>query len=149
VSPATDPQARGPEPHVSIRRTETKGEGAFAEEDVAEGRWVGAYTGELLTLLETRQRYDEAPPEYLFQLTPDLYVDGRASGHFTRYINHAERGNLRFEADPATRRVDFFAACAIPAGTELSFDYGRDYWIRRGMRPDPSTDSRDYDGILR
>lgn len=107
-----------------MRDAGLKGKGAFAAERVAAGRWVTHYVGEPVTLLETAQRYTDADPEYLFQLTPDLYLDAMDSIHFSRFFNHAQNGTLNFTVDAAARVVSFFAARDIDVGEELTFDYG-------------------------
>ena len=90
--------------------------------------------------------------EYLFELAPasptcaGQYVDGSRSEHPSRYINHAEHGNLIPSPAGAggggQRRIDFYAARPIAEGEELAFDYGIDYWAARPTDPLPSSDSR-------
>lgn len=111
-----------------------KGMGAFADEPLRAGQWVCAYRGELVTLLQTTQIYAQEEPEYLFMLTPDLYLDAMNSTHFSRYFNHAERGSLNFTVSTAEQRVDFYAARDITVGEELTFDYGV---IRHELRISP------------
>ena len=133
-----------PEAAVEILPAEGKGMGAFASAPIAAGTFVCTYVGELVTLLQTQQRYTDSDPEYLFQLTPDLYLDAMDSTHFSRFFNHAEFGNLNFTVSPADRRVDFYADRAISAGEELTFDYGPSYWALMSDNPKEGTDSRDF-----
>ena len=65
------------------------------------------------------------------------------TSHFSRYINHAEHGNLEASADPELRRIDFYAARDIPPGEELTYDYGPRYWLFR-PHPSPESDSRNF-----
>lgn len=116
--------------------------GAFAVEPCAEGAFVCEYVGELVTVLETTQRYLGADPEYLFELTPELSLDAQDSKHYSRFINHDEHGSLRVSVDAAAQRVRFFAARPLEVGTELTFDYGPGYWKQRSQQPVPGTDSR-------
>ena len=121
-------EERGPNSEEELRITVgpagAKGDGAFAAEPAAPGRWICRYHGPLLSLLETQLAYDENDPSYLFMINPDLYIDGNSSGHFSRYFNHDQRGNLNFTVDEPNARVDFFAAAPLQVGDELTFDYG-------------------------
>ena len=129
---------------VEIKAAGPKGMGAFASRAIAKGAWVCRYHGVEITLLETQLRYVEEEPEYLFMLNETLYLDAQESGHFSRFFNHEEHGNLDFEVDDVTRRVDFYAARAIEPGEELTFDYSADYWTWSAAQPAPGTDSRDF-----
>ena len=80
-----------------------KGMGAFAAAAIREGTYVCSYRGELLTRAEVDARYDgnREAQQYLFELEEaasgadgGLYVDGLNSEHPSRFINHAENGNL-------------------------------------------------------
>lgn len=122
-----------------------KGMGAFATEDIAAGAYVTTYVGELVTLLETQERYTDEDPVYLFELTPELYLDAMDSTHFSRYFNHDEKFNLNFTVLPGERRIDFFASRAVLAGEELTFDYGPSYWAISNFKPAPGTDSRTFE----
>lgn len=81
---------------VRVASAGAKGMGAFAAEAAQPGRWIGSYQGPLISLDEQRDLYSETDPEYLFQITPDLYIDGNLSTHFTRFFNHDQKGNLNF-----------------------------------------------------
>ena len=142
----SDADGTPPELRVEIRSAGPKGEGAYAAEGARVGQWISPYVGDLVTLLQTTQRYREMDPEYLFQITPDLYIDGMDSSHASRYFNHHEDGNLNFTVDKTTNRVDFYAARDIAVGDELCFDYGMAYWAGSGIVP--FNDSRNYTALL-
>ena len=142
TAPREPPPAGTAEMRVDIRSAGERGDGAYAAEAVAAGTWVGQYIGEPVSLLQTVQRYTDSEPEYLFQITPELYLDAMDSTHFSRYFNHAEHGNLNFTVNKTTNRVDFYTARPIEAGEELTFDYGMAYWAGSGVVP--FNDSRDY-----
>ena len=78
-----------------------KGKGAFAATDFRRGELVCAYEGERLTGLEVAARYGPGGGgDYLFEVAAPsavsggVYIDGAHSTHFSRFINHAEHGNL-------------------------------------------------------
>ena len=79
------------------------GMGAFAASPLAAGQWIGRYVGTPVTLLQTTQRYVDEDPEYLFQITPDLYLDAMDSTHTSRFFNHHQSGNLNFTVDVEER----------------------------------------------
>ena len=133
---------------MAVRSAGAKGDGAFAAADCAAGRWVCQYVGAPTTLLQTAQRYTDADPAYLFQITPELYLDAMDSTHVSRYFNHAyPAANLNFTVDKAAREVHFYAARDIAAGEELTFDYGTAYWLGSGVHPSAETDSRNYSAL--
>ena len=107
---------------VTVGPAGDMGQGAFAAESAPAGRWVCEYVGELVTLLETVQRYTDVDPQYLFQITPELYLDAMDSTHFSRFFNHAQHGNLNFTVDPSRRRIDFYLSRDVETGEELRFD---------------------------
>jgi hypothetical protein len=139
------------EARVDVLPAGVKGQGCFAAEPIAAGTWICSYMGGgpygergLVSLLDTTKRYSESEPEYLFQLTPELYLDAMDSRHFSRFFNHHQNGTLDFTVDAAARRVDFFAAREIELGEELSFDYGESYWAGSAYPPAAETDSRSF-----
>lgn len=120
---------------VIVQEAGTMGKGTFAAEAAPAGTWVCKYVGTPVTLLQTTQRYASEDPEYLFQITPDLYLDAMDSTHFSRYFNHAQHGNLNFTIDVVNKRVDFMLSRDVEKGEQLTFDYGMSYWLGSGVTP--------------
>lgn len=120
---------------IAVRAVHGKGFGAFAVAAVPAGARVCSYHGEALTQRRVAQRYGAgaaSQADYLFELRPPsaeaegLYVDAAQSQHPSRFINHAEDGNL--VPSPVGRpheRIDFYAARPIQPGEELCFDCAR------------------------
>lgn len=137
-------EARGSEDNAAVRieikPAGDKGMGAYASTSIDTGQYVGNYEGEIVTLEEASKR----PIDYLFQLSPDLYIDASLSTHFSHYINHAHDGNLRFNVSAAARCVAFYAARPIAVGEELTYDYGSTFWSRSSVAPANGTDARDF-----
>ena len=113
------------EAKVDVRDAGPKGLGAFATEPVSKGTWVCAYQG---TLVDAEQAAQLETSEYLFALASseepncELSIDASNSSHFSRYFNHAQRPTLTPSVDTAARRIEFWAACDIAPGDELTFD---------------------------
>jgi hypothetical protein len=96
---------------VRVASAGAKGMGAFAAEAAQPGRWIGSYQGPLISLDEQRDLYSETDPEYLFQITPDLYIDGNLSTHFTRFFNHDQKGNLNFTVSVRSGTLESVPSC--------------------------------------
>ena len=137
-----------PELRMTVKDCGSKGLGAFAAEDRSQGQWVCDYRGEVITFAQRAVRYVSEEPEYLFHLGggavagSHVYIDAVDSDHASRAINHAQDACLEPRVTLSERRVAFYALKDIKAGDELSFDYGEQYWLERGLAPED--DSRDY-----
>jgi hypothetical protein len=115
------------EAKVDVRPAGPCGMGAFAAEPITTGTWIGSYVGLLTTREETDDRYsweEGDTPDYLFTLShgEGLEVDAENSTHFSRYINHHENGTLHVQVSAEERSIEFFAACDVGVGEELTFD---------------------------
>ena len=133
---------------MTVKDCGSKGLGAFADEDRSQGQWVCDYRGEVIDFAQRAVRYVSEEPEYLFHLGggavagSHVYIDAVDSDHASRAINHAQDACLEPRVTLSERRVAFYALKDIKAGDELSFDYGEQYWLERGLAPED--DSRDY-----
>ena len=132
---------------IAVCAVRGKGFGAFAVAAVPSGARVCSYHGEALTQRRVAQRYGAgaaSQADYLFELrrpsaeAEGLYVDAAQSQHPSRFINHAEDGNL--VPSPVGRpheRIDFYAARPIQPGEELCFDCARSLHSNRSsLAPD-------------
>lgn len=137
-----------PELRMNVKDCGSKGLGAFAAEDRDQGQWVCDYEGEVIDFARRALRYMSQEPEYLFHLGggavagSNVYLDAVGSNHPSRSINHAQRASLEPRVTLTERRVAFYALRDIKEGDELSFDYGEQYWLERGLVP--TDDDRDY-----
>jgi SET domain-containing protein len=128
-------------PKVSVRWiSDAIGHGLFAECDLPEGAYVGEYTGHVR---KNDQRYFQPLNNYCYEYpVPDelgrSYVIDATNGNLTRYINHSFTPNLRPVHAFANGfyHLIFLTLTAIPAGTQLCYDYGQNYWYVRD-RPQP------------
>ncbi|OSX75202.1 hypothetical protein BU14_0248s0008, partial [Porphyra umbilicalis] len=95
--------------------------GVFAGEEVAEGAFVGEYTGEVLSLTEARSRgrtYDAADT---------VVLDAMYCGNRTKFINHSVASSnleVKLLSVCGDIRVASFATSALRPGEELFFHYG-------------------------
>jgi len=83
------------------------GLGVFAGEEVAEGAFVGEYTGEVLSLTKARilgRKYDAADVSFLLRMTKTVVLDAMHCGNRTKFINHTPNLEVKLlRASPAVR----------------------------------------------
>ena len=119
---------------LSNSLTNTKG--LKTRDNILQGQFIDTYRGEIITYEEADRRSEGRGADkdnYLFDFDkfPDSqYVcDGEYMGGPTRFMNHSCDPNCAMftvsfnHADPNIYELAFFAKEAIPAGTELTFDY--------------------------
>ena len=137
---------RGLRRPLVVVRTADRGWGVRTVEALCAGEFVCEYAGELLSGEERARRQreleheqagasGELPANYLMSVREHLsdgrvlltHIDPTRRGNVGRYINHSCAPNLRSEVarvGSLVPRLAFFAAADVPAGTELTFDYG-------------------------
>ncbi|MES2697808.1 MAG: SET domain-containing protein-lysine N-methyltransferase [Verrucomicrobiota bacterium] len=107
------------------------GRGVYARELIPDGTHVIEYTGERITKAESkrrelqrleRQRAGGDDSVYIFTLNARHDLDGRTHKNIARLINHSCAPNCR--AEIIRGRIWLIARREIPAGAELTFDYG-------------------------
>ena len=107
------------------------GRGVYARETIPDGTPVIEYTGERITKAEARRREQQRLEReraggdgsvYIFTLNARHDVDGRTHRNIARLINHSCAPNCRVEI--IRGRIWIIARRDIPAGAELTFDYG-------------------------
>ena len=139
---STPPWRTAIELPIIVGESAGKGFGAFSAVSVPLGVRVCAYHGERLTRAEVDERYGGSGrqhSEFLFDCGAGVYIDAISSTHPSRFINHAQNGNLVPVPD-GSGGVDFYSTRPIAAGTELTFDYSVSYWAAREL--DPLDDTR-------
>ncbi len=122
-------------PPLSIRWVdESIGWGVFIEKDLRKMDFICEYTG----VVRRRKRTDKTNSycfEYLISQGEEspYVIDAAQQGGVSRYINHSSRPNLLSVLctfDNITHIV-LVANEDIPKGTQLSYDYGPNYWLYR------------------
>ncbi len=118
---------------------------AWIDEKVGYGVWTNreipahAYIGEYAGLLRRRRLWKRWSNLYCFDYTVGEkkstfhVIDAERHGNHTRFINHSfapnvEPVSVHFEGQIF---VVFYAKAKIPAGTQLLYDYGEEYWMKR------------------
>jgi SET domain-containing protein len=99
--------------------------GAFARTDIPKGTKIIEYVGEKINNAEADRRYDDEKMKrhhtFLFILNSRTCVDAAFDGNESRFLNHSCDPNC--ETVITRGHIWVEALKAIPAGTELVYDY--------------------------
>ncbi|KAI9234276.1 MAG: hypothetical protein BYD32DRAFT_464544 [Podila humilis] len=115
---------------VDVVRTEKKGFGLRAMQNIEAGEFVMEYIGEVLphaSFIKRTREYSVAGVEhfYFMSLQSDEVIDATKKGCLARFINHSCNPNCHLEkwvVGPKLR-IGIFSIKRINAGDELTFDY--------------------------
>jgi uncharacterized protein len=111
------------------------GYGLFAGQDLEEGAFVGEYTGLVRHLDRLHPDYNAYCFHYPTRFFSWNYyvIDASQEGNETRFINHSDVPNLRpiCLVDRNLLHLVFLASQPISKGSELTFNYGTDFWQHR------------------
>uniref|UniRef100_A0A452GMR8 Histone-lysine N-methyltransferase SETMAR n=1 Tax=Gopherus agassizii TaxID=38772 RepID=A0A452GMR8_9SAUR len=128
---------RGLQFRLEVFKTVKKGWGLRTLEFIPKGRFVCEYAGEVLCFHEACRRIQAQTPEdsnYIIAVREHLYdgqiietfVDPMNIGNVGRFLNHSCEPNLFMvpvRIDSLVPKLALFAAVAVSAGEELSYDY--------------------------
>ena len=118
---------------ILVRRSPIHGTGVFAARDIARGERVVEYKGRITSHADADRMYAdgvESGHTFLFTLNDDYLIDANFDGNAARWINHGCTPNCEAvlvddpKGDPRKARVFIEAIVDIPAGTELTYNYG-------------------------
>ena len=108
-----------------MRRSPIHGRGVFARRPIKAGTRIIEYKGERIDDAEALRRYPERMRgenhTFLFEVAPDLNIDGGRRGNSARWINHSCEPNC--ETNDEEGRIYVEAIRDIAAGEELTYDY--------------------------
>ncbi|GAA5835084.1 hypothetical protein JCM11251_000159 [Rhodosporidiobolus azoricus] len=112
--------------------TGNRGFGLKTMVPIKKGDFVIEYRGEIITRDESYRRvlfdYKNKPSYYLLDYDGFEVIDAGARGNSSRFINHSCGPNLHVVrwrlATMEEYQMGIFALHDIPAGTELTYDYG-------------------------
>ena len=123
----------------AIKRSAT-GLGLFAVQRIPKGKRIIEYTGPRLA----NEIVEQSDGKYFFGVTRKWSIDGRGRDNIARYINHSCRPNA--ESARSKGKVILRAIKKIRPGDEITYDYGRDYYLNvitpRGCKCDKCRQKR-------
>ncbi|MDZ4860612.1 MAG: SET domain-containing protein-lysine N-methyltransferase [Candidatus Hydrogenedentes bacterium] len=105
----------------TLRKSAIQGHGVFTLSNLPARRKIGEITGTLVRLPQARRAVERTKRIYMVELTHQWALDcsrGNELGH----INHSCEPNCYLRI--IRMRVEMYALVDIPAGAELTIDYG-------------------------
>ena len=119
------PWKEDPNPYFELRTSKIQGTGAFAIRNIRKGTRIIEYVGQRISWRTADKRYDDEQMgrhhTFLFTVDDKVVIDGAVNGNAAAYINHSCDPNC--EAITDRKRIFIESKKAIPAGTELVYDY--------------------------
>lgn len=116
-------------PYLKKKRSALGGIGLYTTIPIKKGTYVIEYSGEKIT----QEEADRRGGRYLFEINSRWTVDGKDRKNTSRYINHSCTPNC--EARIKKGRILLYSIKDIPQGSELSFDYGKEYLKDKDTMP--------------
>ncbi|KAJ4701070.1 Histone-lysine N-methyltransferase [Melia azedarach] len=120
---------------TKLFKTEGRGWGLLADEDIKAGQFIIEYCGEVISWKEARRRsqlYDMQGlmDAYIICLNASESIDATIKGSNARFINHSCQPNCETRKWNVLGeiRVGIFAKQDIPVGTELGYDYNFEWY---------------------
>jgi uncharacterized protein len=111
-----------------VRRSPIHGRGVFALRRIPKGTRIIEYEGERIDDAQALVRYPELMDAenhtFVFEVAPDLNIDGGSGGNSSRFINHSCDPNC--ETLDEDCRIFVEAIRDIAPGEELTYDYNID-----------------------
>jgi SET domain-containing protein len=116
-----------------IKPSPLHGDGVFAAEDIPWGRKILQYRGVIINDAEAARRI-RAGANAIMELGGGRNIDGFDAGNGAAVINHSRRRANCFLLREKNKVWLVAGVEGIKAGEELTYDYGSDYYPRKGKR---------------
>ncbi len=102
------------------------GLGLYATEAIKKRTFIAEYKGPWLTN-EQADRLEARGSRYLYEINSRWTIDGSSRKNIARYANHSCRPNA--ESHRMNGKVILRAIKTINPGDEITYNYGRDYFL--------------------
>lgn len=114
---------------LEVRPSAIDGHGAFAGEPIPAGRKIGEIRGEAVTVREARRRVQHQRRIMMVEVSARTAIDASDSPHALRFTNHSCSPNAILRI--VQGRVEIYALRDLPAGEEITVDYGETHHAGR------------------
>ena len=126
-------QVKGANYRLAVRPSPIQGDGVFAVEDIPWGRKILEYRGALIDDKEAARRIADGA-NAIMDLGGGQNIDGFDDGNGAALVNHSRRNPNCFLLREKGKVWLVAGIEGIKAGEELTYDYGSDYYPRKGKR---------------
>lgn len=126
-------QVKGANYRLLVRPSPIQGDGVFAGEEIAWGRKILEYRGALIDDKEAARRI-AGGANAIMELGGGQNIDGFDNGNGAALVNHSRRNPNCFLLREKGKVWLVAGIEGIKAGEELTYDYGSDYYPRKGKR---------------
>ncbi|RHN81666.1 putative histone-lysine N-methyltransferase chromatin remodeling SET family [Medicago truncatula] len=120
---------------TKLFKTEGRGWGLLADEEIKAGQFVIEYCGEVISCKEAKRRshtyeIQGLKDAFIISLNASESIDATRKGSLARFINHSCQPNCETRKWNVMGeiRVGIFALENIPIGTELAYDYNFEWF---------------------
>ncbi|TKY51441.1 Histone-lysine N-methyltransferase ASHH1 [Spatholobus suberectus] len=120
---------------TKLFKTDGRGWGLLADEDIKAGQFVIEYCGEVISWKEAKRRSQAYEIQglkdaFIICLNASESIDATRKGSLARFINHSCQPNCETRKWNVLGeiRVGIFAKHDIPIGTELAYDYNFEWF---------------------
>ncbi|KAK4805109.1 hypothetical protein SAY86_004926 [Trapa natans] len=120
---------------TKLFKTDGRGWGLLADEDIKAGQFIIEYSGEVITWIEAKQRSHAYENQgmvdaYIISLNASESIDATRRGSLGRFINHSCQPNCETRKWNVLGeiRVGIFAKQDILMGSELAYDYNFEWY---------------------
>ncbi|KAH0652370.1 hypothetical protein KY289_030048 [Solanum tuberosum] len=120
---------------TKLFRTEGRGWGLLADENIKAGQFIMEYCGEVLSSEAAKKRclaYEahKVKDAYIISVNANYFIDATKKGSLARFINHSCQPNCetRKWIVLGETRVGIFAKRDISVGMELSYNYNFEWY---------------------
>ena len=134
-------QVKGANYRLVVRKSPIEGDGVFAGEEIPWGRKIIEYRGAVISDKEAQTRI-AAGANAIMELGRDQNIDGFDDGNGAALVNHSRESPNCFLLREKGKVWLVAGVEGIKAGEELTYDYGSDYYPRKGKRPSATAASR-------
>ena len=117
-----DSGARAQKYRVEGRASPIDGYGAFVMEPIPARRKIGEIRGEAISVKEARRRARGAARIMIVEISDRRAIDASNSSDPLRFANHSCEPNAALRIRQG--RIEIFSRRDLPAGIELTLDYG-------------------------
>ncbi|KAJ7974026.1 histone-lysine N-methyltransferase ASHH1 [Quillaja saponaria] len=120
---------------TKLFKTEGRGWGLLADENIKEGKFIIEYSGEVISWKEAKRRSQAYEIQglkdaFIISLNSSESIDATRKGSLARFINHSCLPNCETRKWTVLGeiRVGIFAKHDITIGTELAYDYNFEWF---------------------